>query len=248
MTVRAVAAEPRARGWHTSVVKAGFALLACSSAAPASAQIGLAASIFSDARFRGYSLSEGRPIGTFDFAWDGASGLYAGLSASGTLGRGGKPAPFALQGDAGYAKRLGSGTTIDFGITHSNYAHYSSGSHGTALTEVYAGIARGSLSSRLSFSPHYFEPGRWTAYGEVNGGVSPARNWSIDAHAGMLVSLRVPAGERYRPDFDWSVGASRALGRISLHLRWSDGAPGHDFYQHHRHSRSALVLGASAVL
>ena len=64
----------------------------------------------------------------------------------------------------------------------------------------------------------------------------------------MLVTLSAPSTESYRPDFDWSVGVSRALGRVSLHARWSDGAPGRDFYNRHRHSRSALVLGASVAL
>jgi uncharacterized protein (TIGR02001 family) len=248
VTARAEAAARRARGSRTSLIRVAIALLAGASAAPASAEIGLAASVFSDARFRGYSLSEGRPVGTFDFAYDDASGFYAGLSVSGVLRRGGKPAPFALQGDAGYAKRLASGTTIDLGVTHSTYSHYSSGERGTSLTEIYGGISRGVLSSRLSLSPHYFEPGRWTAYTEVNAVVSPASSWSLDGHAGMLVTLRSPSGETYRPDFDWSVGVTRALGRVSLHARWSDGAPGHDFYNNRRHSRSALVLGASLAL
>jgi uncharacterized protein (TIGR02001 family) len=247
VTARAAAAR-RARGSRTSFVRSALVFAACASAAPASAEIGLAASAFSDARFRGYSLSEGRPIGTFDFAYDDASGFYAGLAASGVLTRGGNPAPFALQGDAGYAKRLASGTTVDAGITHTSYGHYSSGERRTSLTEIYAGIGRGALSSRLSLSPHNFEPGRWTAYGEVNGSVSPARDWSIDGHAGMLVTLRSPSGESYQPDFDWSVGLTRSFGRVSLHASWSDGAPGHDFYNNHRHSRSALVVGASLAL
>ena len=248
MTARAVAAAQRARGSRTSFAYVALVVVGCASATPASAEIGLAASVFSDSRFRGYSLSEGRPVGTFDFAYDDASGFYAALSASGVLRRGGNPAPFALQGDAGYAKRLASGTTVDVGITHTTYSHYSSGERGTSLSEIYAGVARGAVSSRLSMSPHYFERGRWTAYGEVNASVSPARNWSVDGHAGMLVTFRAPSTESYRPDFDWSVGVTRALGRVSLHASWSDGAPGHDFYNKHRHSRSALVLGASLAL
>ena len=246
MTARAEAAQQRARGWRTSFSCLAIGLACLPSAAPA--EIGLAASVVSDARFRGYSLSEGRPVGTFDFAYDDASGLYAGLGASSVLRRGANPAPFALQGDAGYAKRLASGTTVDVGITHTTYSHYSSGARGTSLTEIYAGVGRGAVSSRLSMSPHYFEPGRWTAYGELNASVSPARNWSVDGHAGMLVTLRAPSTETYRPDFDWSVGVSRALGRVSLQASWSDGAPGHDFYNNRRHSRSALVLGASLAL
>lgn len=248
MTARAEAAARRARGSRTSLTRLAIGLIACSSAAPVAAEVGLTASIVSDARFRGYSLSEGRPVATFDFAYDDASGFYAGAGASGVLRRGGEPAPFALQVDGGYAKQLRSGTTVDFGISHSSYAHYSSSSRGTSLTEIYAGVARGALSSRISMSPAYFERGRWTAYGEVNANVGAGGGWTVDGHVGTLVSLRSPAGESYRPDFDWSLGLSRQVGRVSLHASWSDGAPGHDFYNGHRHSRSALVLGASFVL
>lgn len=248
MTARAAGAVERARGSRTRLTRLAIGLIACSSATPVSADVGLTGSIFSDARFRGYSLSEGRPVTTLDLSYDDLSGFYAGLGASGVLRRGGEPAPFALQVDAGYAKQLRSGTTLDLGISHSNYAHYSSSGRGTSLTEIYAGVARGAFSSRISMSPAYFERDRWTAYGEVNANVGAGRDWTLDGHAGMLVSLRSPAGERYRPDFDWSVGLSRRLGRMSLHASWSDGAPGHDFYNGHRHSRSALVLGASFVL
>ena len=208
-------------------------------------------SVFSDLRFRGYSLSEARPVAILDFAYDDPSGLYAGGAASGVLREGGDPAPLGLQLSGGYAKQLRSGTTLDFGITHSSYSHYSSGSGSGAqsYTELYAGVARGRLSSRIFLSPHYFESGRWTAYGEVNGSVSPTRKWTIDGHAGVFVPLRNYSSlESYRAQFDWRVGVSRELGPLSLHAAWSDGTPGHDYYRGHTHSRSAIVLGASLVL
>lgn len=225
-----------------------FVLLAGGFAPPVSAEIGATVSVFSDARFRGYSLSDGRPVGILDFAYDDPSGFYADVSGTGVLERGSNPSPLALQLNGGYAKRLESGASLDFGVTHSIYANYSADSHGSSDTEVYAGISRGGLSSRIFLSPHYFEAGRWTAYGEVNGNIRPARHWSIDAHMGMLVSLRIPYAGRGRPDFDWSVGATREFGRISLHAAWTDGAPGHDFYDNRRHSRSALVVGATCSL
>jgi uncharacterized protein (TIGR02001 family) len=214
----------------------------------AAAEVGATASIFSDARLRGYSLSEGRPVGMLDFAYDDASGFYAGAAASAVLGRGGDPAPLGIQVTGGYAKRLKSGTTLDFGITHSTYSYYVNGERGKSYTEAYVGVARGALSSRIFLSPHYFESGNWIAYGEVNANVSPARKWSIEAHAGMLVPLRTPHADRYRPNFDWRIGASRELGRVSLHAAWSDGSPGDDVYDQRRHSRSALVLGATLAL
>jgi uncharacterized protein (TIGR02001 family) len=210
--------------------------------------VGATASIFSDYRFRGYSLSERRPVGIFDFAYDDASGLYADASISGVLRRDGGPAPLGLQLSGGYARRLASGTTLDFGVTHSNYGHYSKGERAKSYTELYAGVSRGGLSSRIFVSPHYFESGRWTAYGEVNGNVSPAAKWTLDGHVGMLVSVLRPSSERYSADFDWRIGVNRQLGRVSLHAAWSDGARGYDHYGGRAHSRSAVVVGASWAL
>jgi uncharacterized protein (TIGR02001 family) len=161
------------------------------------------------------------------------------------LRRNGDPAPLALQLTSGYARRLQSGTTIDFGITESIYSQYSSRSSRTSYTELYAGIARGGLSSRIFLSPHYSRPGLWTAYGEINGSVSPAAKWSIEGHAGMLVPLRTPAdGLNYRTAFDWRIGVTRELGRLSLHAAWTEGAHGRNYYDS-PYSRGALVVGAT---
>ena len=208
----------------------------------------MTASVFSDARFRGYSLSEGEPVGNLDFAYDHPSGFYVGAAASGFLRHGDYPAPLALQVDTGYARQLASGATIDLGVTHSNYSHYSRSERGDSYTEFYAGLGWKGLSSRLSFSPHYFEPGEWTAYGELNGHVSPASKWTINGHVCALVPLRSAAGLSSRANADWSIGASRSFGRLSLHATWSDGTPGGDLFGRRRHNRSAFVVGASAIL
>lgn len=249
MIATARAAAPAARGSRTSALGSAIALLfACCSASPAAAQIGATASIFSDARFRGYSLSEGRPVASLDFSYDDPSGAYFGSSATGVLRRGGDPALLDVQADAGYAKQLRSGTTLDFGVTHSSYLNYSHRDRGKSYTEVYAGISRGILSSRISFSPRYFEADRWTTYAEVNANVSPARKWTLTAHAGALLTLHSAPPESYDPDFDWSLAVTRELGRLSLHAVWSAGAPGHDRYRGTAHSRSSALLGASWAL
>jgi len=235
------------RDSRTSLIALTAVGLACW-AAPAQAEAGATVSIFNDLRFRGFSLSQGRPVGIFDFAYDDPSGLYADVAGTGVLRRSGDPTPLGLQLSGGYAKRLASGTTLDFGITHSSYSHYSRGERGSSYTEVYAGISHGALSSRVFVSPHYFENGRWTAYGEVNGNFSLAPKWSLDAHAGTLVTVRRPSSERYAANFDWRIGVSRDLGRLSLHASWSDGTPGRDHYGGRSHSRSAVVVGASWAL
>jgi uncharacterized protein (TIGR02001 family) len=243
---RARARASRARGSRTRLAVA--VALGAGCAVPARADVAASLSVFSDLRFRGYSLSEGRHVAVLDFAYDHPSGFYADAVGSGVFGQGGDPAPLGVQLTGGYAKRLKQGTTLDFGITHSRYSSYSSAAQGNSYTEVYVGIARGALSSRIFLSPHYFETGRWTAYGEVNASVSPARMWTIDGHAGVLVPLRASSNESYRREVDWRLGLSRELGRLSLSAAWSAGAPGRDYYRGRHRSRSALVLGASWAL
>lgn len=215
---------------------------------PAYAETGATVSVFNDLRFRGISVSERRPVAILDLAYDDQSGFYADAAATGVLRGGGDPAPLSVQLSGGYAKQLKSGTTIDLGMTHTNYSRYWNGNRARTYTEVYAGIGRGAFSSRIFLSPHYFLPGRWTAYGEVNGNFGLGTNWTLNTHVGTLVPLQTPAGISYRTDFDWRIGVSRTLGPVSLHAAWSDGGPRRDQYGGRTHSRSALVLGASWAL
>ena len=72
-------------------------------------------------------------------------------------------------------------------------------------------------SARLSYSPDYYRNDTPTLYAELNGGIEPAPDWFISAHAGMLTYLDRPPF--YLPDqtFDWRIGASRQIGRWGLH-------------------------------
>lgn len=249
MTVPAPERTCRARGSRIDFV-AYFSvfLIAGSIAAPAAADVGAVISLFSDERFRGYSLSEGRPVAVLDLAYDDPSGFYVDASGTGVL-QSGHPSPLGLELNGGYAKRLKSETTLDFGVTSSTYSHYSRSKAAKSYAEIYAGISRGGLSSRIFFSPHYFESGLWTAYGEVNGSFSPAHKWGLDGHVGMLLPLKTPSGnERYRAAFDWRLGVTRELGPLSLHLSWNEGERGRAYYGDRSRSGRAIVVGASWVL
>lgn len=250
MSARAEAPAFRAQGSLTKRVGLGAAgLVAASLATPAAAEIGATVSAFSDDRFRGYSLSEARPVAILDLAYDASSGFYADASATGVLRSGGDPSLLGYQLTAGYAKQLPSGTTLDAGATASGYSHYSTTEGSRSYAQVYAGISRGAISSRLFLSPHYSEAGLWTAYGELNGNFSPARNWGLEAHAGILLPLRTPdENVHYRTALDWRLGVTRQLGRVSLHAAWVEGAHGREYYGDRVHSRGAIVLGASLPL
>jgi len=217
------------------------------------AEVGLSASLFSDDRFRGYSLSGERPVAMFDFAYDDPSGFYADSGAMVVFRQGGDLAPLGLQLNGGYARRLSSRMTIDFGVTHSTYSHYSSGGLPKSYTEIYAGITRGVLSSRVFLSPHYFREGRRTAYGEINGNFSPIPKWSLNTHFGMLVPLKNPSATTYHTSVDWSVGVSRDLGRLSLHAAWVGHARAPEPFSSRplnasRPSRKALIFGLNVAL
>jgi len=137
---------------------------------------------------------------------------------------------------------------MDFGITHSSYSKY--GSRGaTSYTEIYAGVSRKALSARVSYAPHYFESGSSTLYAEANANFSPMRKLNLFAHAGALFPLSYRDNLReLRTQHDWSVGASRQVGRISLHAILSGGGPDGDYYHGHYHNRTKLVFGVSSPL
>src|SRR6476469_4008897 len=96
-------------------------------AAPARAELAFSGTIASDDRFRGDSTSGNRPVATLSGAYDDPSGFYLGVSvtavAAGDYGI--KPLRSIQYG--GYAKRLKSGLSLDFGITHRISSHYHSG-------------------------------------------------------------------------------------------------------------------------
>jgi uncharacterized protein (TIGR02001 family) len=253
-TVIALAPGPvsPARASRTScvrfVVACSLAGIGLFTAAPVAAQVGATVSIFSQATFRGYSLSDGHPVAQLDFGYDDPTGIYGAISASGML-RDDGPKPLGLVLNAGYATHLKGGTILDVGAIHSRYSRYSTSDRSNSYTEFYAGVGHKWVSSRLYLSPHYFEAGVWTLYGEVNGNFSPARKWTVDGHVGMLVPLRTPADvQGFGTEYDWRVGVTRELGPVSLHLVWTDGSPDNHSYRGREHAGSALIAGASLVL
>ena len=201
---------------------------------------------FTDARFRGYSLSAGKPVAALDLSYDDPSGLYGALTANAVANDGVHPLGIQLNG--GYARRLASGPVLDLGVVHSSYSRY--GSKGSAsCTEVYDGATYKFLSGRVAYSPHYFEAGAQTLYGELDANVSPARKLRLDGHVGVLVPLAYrDMGESARTQYDWRIGAAREVGPLSLHAILTGGGPGRDYYGGHWHSRTAFVLGLSCRL
>ena len=194
---------------------------------------------------RGYSLSEGRPTATAQVAFDDPSGLYLGASATGVAGRD-DASLLGVQGNAGYARRLSPTVSVDVGV---HRAEYKTGYYGqwARYTEGYVGVTVHQVTARVFYSPHYFQEGVATVYGEVDVAVQPSPNWRLNAHVGALNYVRLPPyyyGNRDE-QLDWRLAASRQLGRFEIHAALSGGGPGKEYYAGKERDRTVLTAGAS---
>jgi uncharacterized protein (TIGR02001 family) len=213
----------------------------------AAAQVGAAATIVSDDRFRGYSLSDGRPAAILDLSYDHSSGLYGTVSGSLVATRHNGLQPLGLLLNAGYAKRLDTGLTVDVGGTHSRYSRYSNRAAETAYTEVYAGLSGKFVTARIYVSPDYLEHG--SVYGELNGSLPLAAKLRLSGHAGLLVPFRQSSyAESYGRDVDWRIGIARQFGPLSLQAAWTAVRPAHEPYRYGYHHRDALVVSMTYAL
>lgn len=187
-------------------------------------------------------MSQGQPTASLDLAYDGSSGVYAGIAGVAVATSHDGLQALSLSEYAGYAKRLSSGPTLDLGLTHASYSEYYGGRDRTGYSELYAGLIARHVTARLYYSPSYFSGHEQTLYSEVESAVRPARDWRLSAHAGMLTRLQGSEPARVgRTQFDWRVGLARAVRSFEVEVAWSGAGPDKPPYARDR-SRSGLVL------
>jgi uncharacterized protein (TIGR02001 family) len=180
------------------------------------AQVSGSVTLASDYRFRGISLSQGRPAAQAEVSYDHASGWYAGLFGSNVrfLDDPGREAQAV--GYAGYSRRLRGGLSVDAGADYSTF----SGGDGYNYAELHAGLTAEEFNARLYYSPDYFGAGARTLYAELNGSHRLADKIRLIGHAGVLRSLSVASGQssRERAHLDWLAGAELLLQPFKLQL------------------------------
>src|SRR3954451_3801745 len=90
-------ASPRSR--HSIRLMSAAAIFAMVPAA-ATAEVGAAISLFNDYRFRGYTLSNGRPGAILDVGYEAPNGIYGAISGSlvASDGHGIQPLRLAING------------------------------------------------------------------------------------------------------------------------------------------------------
>jgi uncharacterized protein (TIGR02001 family) len=201
----------------------------------------------SDYRFRGNSLSDGRPTAAAQLAYDDPSGLYLNAAALGVYRRDGADR-LGYVANIGYTKRLSPRVSIDGGLVHSKYRSEDEdgGYYSSHYTEAYVGLNVSDFAGRLYYSPHYFEEDVSTLYAEAEAGFQPAPNWRLSAHAGALFYLRAPEGSGGAARYDWRLGVSRQWGALEVHAALSGSGPrGEHLHTGDTYRRTALTAGAS---
>jgi uncharacterized protein (TIGR02001 family) len=228
------------------VARIALALATLAAPARAAAEVRTTVAIASDERFRGRSVSEGRPVVSADVSYDAPGGAYVGVTGTLVAARHDGPEPLALQAYAGYAARLPAGPSLDLGVTHSNYTEYYGGGRATQYTELYAGLITSRFASHLYYSPNYFGDGYATLYGELDTAVRPARGWRLSAHAGVLNILGGSKPPEIRStQYDWRLGLATAVRSLDVELSWSGAGPDRDYYGGAPRSRSGVSLRLS---
>ncbi|HUD24945.1 MAG TPA: TorF family putative porin [Burkholderiaceae bacterium] len=159
-----------------------LALAAALAATAAMAQVSGSASVVSDDRVRGVTLSAGRPAAQLGLAYDDPSGLYVGAFGSSVQFYEHSKREVELTGYTGYARRLSGGWTVDAGAAYTGF----SGGNGYNYTELHAGVTASAVTARLYFSPNYFGQSIHTVYGELNGSYRLSERFGLIGHAGVL--------------------------------------------------------------
>ena len=186
-------------------------------ATTASAQFSGSATLVSDYRYRGVSLSRNNPAAQVAVAYDDASGWYGGAFAS-TVQLFIPSRELQLISFAGYASRTPSGVTWEAGADYSVVT----GPFSYSYPEVFVGLASENLSARLYYAPRYFGQDSNVIYGEINAAAPLRDSVRLVAHAGALRSSSDGAyGQQPKHHvFDVSVGVAADFDPFNVQLSW----------------------------
>jgi len=210
-----------------AVARRSLALLMLFHCGGALAQLSTTASIVSDYRARGVSLSDGQPAPQLTINYDHPQGWYLGSFASRVNLRGVEDST-QLVTYAGYAHLLSPGLSWEAGASKSSFqrgAKY-------AYAESFIGLATENLSGRLSYAPHYFGKKDGSLYAELNGNAPLNDSVRLVAHLGLLHSFS-PQGialptPTYRADL--RLGLNVDIASWKLQLAWLAAQKKHPAY------------------
>lgn len=203
--------------------------------------------VASEDRFRGYSVSRGYPAAMISLSYDDAAGPYVegSVMIAGNPSEGIRRARF--EANAGYARRLKNGPTLDAGVVHAEYGGYRIYGARAVFTEVYAGMISEYVSAHVHYSPRYFERGVSTFYAEIDVSAPLTPRIRLSGHYGMLFGV-AGAQERVSGTLpDWRIGAGTDFRKLRFELALASGSHRRSFYGAAEKGRTALLVSIAAA-
>ncbi len=184
--------------------------------AHAESQISVTAAVDSDDRFRGVSLSHGRPDVRLDFGYDRdddrGSGFYAGASLAAASGRMQQSPLIHYTVYTGWVSAPHAGISWEGGVNHTHIGDRERYDY----DELYAGLVTKAVSARLSWSPHYYGHDVQSLYADISGGREISPGLRVFVHAGWLT--RVSGRWALRSRYDVGAGLATAVHGYELRV------------------------------
>ncbi|HEY2558827.1 MAG TPA: TorF family putative porin [Caldimonas sp.] len=237
---RSLPAEDRLRASALRWVRGAAAVLGLALSIPAWAQFGASATVESDYRYRGVSLSDGKPSARLTLNYDGDERWYAGASATRATLIANESYP-QLVGYAGWLAPPTDGRSVEIGV---DAAHFS-GISGYDFAEAYVGLLADRWSARLYLSPDYYGRSVPVAYAELDAHVPLHEHARLLAHFGTLVPLRDEPGIAGKARVDVSLGAGFVWAPVELRVLWVAATEGGPYPAVRNGRHSTIVVGAS---
>ena len=191
----------------------------------ASAQIAGSVVFTTDYELRGLSLSNGLPAVSGTLSYDHASGLYAGLTATGVETTDSGVQFLGYLANSGYAHRINATMSFDAGLTYARVTIHEEQIYSANYTEIYAGLTARNISFHIYYSPDYLGFGESSFYFDCNAAVRLAEHLRLFGHAGLL-ALSDGHDESDLPSqqFDFRIGAAVDFDRFELQRSWAGPA------------------------
>jgi uncharacterized protein (TIGR02001 family) len=174
----------------------------------ARAQASVSATLSSDYRYRGISLSNGKPAAQLGLAWEHPDGWFAGGMMSST--RLSDHAGVQLLSYLGLARRMRNGLSWEGGVQYVTFTGHSEDRY----REFFVGLAADHVSLRAYFQAAFMGPEGAGVYVEANGARELGEHVQLIGHLGW--GWRPEAAEP--PHFDARAGIGTMLGNWATQL------------------------------
>ena len=208
-------------------------LLALAAAAPVqAADVSAELGLVSDYRFRGLSLSDGKPALQLDIMLEHDNGAYAELWAS-SIGEAGSHPMLELEAAAGYSLDVTKHVSLDVAGTYYIYPGDPDANYGELAATLEFAHGASTLALGAAFAPA--QQGTRSAFGEAEQNLYLSATASRElTNAPVILSLSL-GYERGAFDetsdggkWDWSAGADLALDHARIGLSYCGSNAGDD--------------------